>query len=247
MTNLSDVTSNSDYNRFQNILCDVLNKHAPPKKKTIRANNSPFMTKQLRKMIMNRSRCKNAYFRNKSTENWEKYRVLRNECVKLTKKVKREYFANLNMNCIKDNRTFWKTVKGNFTNKNNDNGKKIILVENNDIISENTKVAEIMNNYFVNITEDLNIPAIKTITDIVSNPSIVCTDPIEQIILNYSLHPSILMIKTLVDCNITFSFNHVNQSYMENKIKELNPKKATGYDAIPSKILIDAVEIIKNH
>ena len=42
------------------------------------------MTKQIRKLIMNRSRCKNSYFKNKTVGNWEKYRKLRNECVKAT-------------------------------------------------------------------------------------------------------------------------------------------------------------------
>ena len=30
-------------------------------------------------------------------ENWERYRKLRNECVKLTKKTKIEYFRNINI------------------------------------------------------------------------------------------------------------------------------------------------------
>ena len=38
----SDVTSSSNYNRFQNIVREVLDNHAPLKK---RANNSAFMTK----------------------------------------------------------------------------------------------------------------------------------------------------------------------------------------------------------
>ena len=67
----TDESSNSNYNRFQNILREVLDNHAPMKKKYNRVNNSPFMTKQLRKMIMNRSRCKNTYFKNKTVENWE--------------------------------------------------------------------------------------------------------------------------------------------------------------------------------
>ena len=85
----NDITSNNNYNNFQNILCHTLDAHAPLKKKYLRANNSPFMTKQLRKLIMHRSRCKNAFFKNKTVENWEKYRQLRNNCVKLTKKVKK--------------------------------------------------------------------------------------------------------------------------------------------------------------
>ena len=70
---ISDPTSNINYTNFQNIMSQVLEKHAPLKTKYLRANNSPFMTKQLRKMIMNRSRCKNAYYKNKTVDKWEKY------------------------------------------------------------------------------------------------------------------------------------------------------------------------------
>ena len=65
--------SNRNFDTFQNTLYDILNKHAPLKKKYVRANNSPFMTKQLRKMIMNRSRSKNLYLKNRTVENWDKY------------------------------------------------------------------------------------------------------------------------------------------------------------------------------
>ena len=93
---------------FQNTLYEVLNKHAPLKKKYLRANDSSFMAKHLRQMIMNRSRGKNAYIKNKTGENWGRYRKLRNECVKLTKKVKIEYFRNINIQSINDNKNFGK-------------------------------------------------------------------------------------------------------------------------------------------
>ena len=108
---------------------------------------------------MNRSRYKNSFYKNKTVENWEKYRKLRNECVKMTKKVKQEYFKKLNINLIKDNKTFWKTIKPNFSSTSNKN-TKMILVENGEIISCNKKTAEIMNDYFVNITDKLEIPVI---------------------------------------------------------------------------------------
>ena len=53
---------------------------------------------------MNRSRCKNAYIKNKTVENWERYRKLRNEGFKLTKKGKIEYFRNINIQSINDNK-----------------------------------------------------------------------------------------------------------------------------------------------
>ena len=120
--------SNTDYNMFQNILNDVLEKHAPLKTKYLRGNNSAFMTKYLRKMIMNRSRSKNAYFKHKTVENWENYRKLRNDCVKATKKAKKAYFEKLNINSVNDNKSFWRTVKPFFTD-NNKKAEKLFLLK----------------------------------------------------------------------------------------------------------------------
>ena len=49
------------YSCFQNIFIELLNKHAPIKKKIMRFNNNPFMSKALRKTIMQRSKLKNIY------------------------------------------------------------------------------------------------------------------------------------------------------------------------------------------
>ena len=189
---------------------------------------------------MNRSRCKNAFYKNRAAENWEKYRKFRNDCVKLTKKVKKEYFENLNLNSITDNKKFWKSVKPNFTNKTKKN-EKIILVENENIISENKEIAEIMNDYFVNITKELNIPE-ETLCDVDS----LIRDPIDTIIQTYSEHPSILKIKESVNFSKNFRFDELNQSQIEDEILSLNSKKATGADSIPPKILKHSVHILKS-
>ena len=43
------------YGDFEDVFLKELNKHAPLKKKFLRHNNNPFMTKNLRKLIMVRS------------------------------------------------------------------------------------------------------------------------------------------------------------------------------------------------
>ena len=60
---------------------NVLDKHAPMKHKYTRANQAPFMNKFLQKAVMNRSRLKNKYLRNKTSENLEAYKKQRNTCV----------------------------------------------------------------------------------------------------------------------------------------------------------------------
>ena len=56
------------YETFENIFMNLLNKYAKVKKKYIRANNAPFMTKTLSKAIMNRSRLKNRFLKNPNEE-----------------------------------------------------------------------------------------------------------------------------------------------------------------------------------
>ena len=44
-----------NYGSFENVFWDTLNKYAPLKKKVIRANHAPYVTKSLKKAIMKRS------------------------------------------------------------------------------------------------------------------------------------------------------------------------------------------------
>ena len=57
-----------DYFHFELTFLRVLEAHAPMKKKVLRANDKPYMTKALRKAIMRRSTLKSKYLKNKSDE-----------------------------------------------------------------------------------------------------------------------------------------------------------------------------------
>ena len=65
---------NLSYKQFEKAFVTVLDNHLPLKKKQLRFNHSPFMTKALRKAIMTRSRLKNIYNKKRSYENWDKYK-----------------------------------------------------------------------------------------------------------------------------------------------------------------------------
>ena len=68
----------------------------------------------------------------------------------------KEYFNSLNMNQVSDKKLFWKSVK-QFSNDKRSNSSKITLVEENNIISDEEEIANIMNNYFINVTKALNL------------------------------------------------------------------------------------------
>ena len=55
----------SNYESFETTFLEVLNKHAPLRKKVLRANHAPYITKTLRKAIMHRSQLVTKYLKTK--------------------------------------------------------------------------------------------------------------------------------------------------------------------------------------
>ena len=70
--------SDLNYSSFETTFDKVLDKHAPIKKKYVRANDKPFMTRALRKAVMLRTRLRNRYNKDQTVENWKKFRKHRN-------------------------------------------------------------------------------------------------------------------------------------------------------------------------
>ena len=71
------------------------------------------------------------------------------------------------MQDITDNKKFWKTIRPYFSDKAY-NQTKITIVEKDFIITEEEKIATLMNNYFRNITKnsDLKLSAVSNTSDI---------------------------------------------------------------------------------
>ena len=144
------------FEQFHNIFRNTLDQFAPIKEKKVRCNNSKFMSKQLRKSIMIRSKLRNNYNKNRTSENWMKYKTQRNICTNILKKTKFNYFNNINTKDITDNKKFWNTIKP-FISEKSKSPNNVILVENNEIIKNNEDIANTMNNHFTNITKSLNL------------------------------------------------------------------------------------------
>ena len=62
----------------------------------------------------------------------------------------------MNIKQVSHNELFWKSVKPFFNGKGS-NSSKNTLVEENNIISDEEEIANIMNNYFINLTKTLNL------------------------------------------------------------------------------------------
>ena len=106
-----------NYTQYKKRFLEVLDAHAPLKKKVIRANEVPYMTKSLRKAIATRSRLENRYYKNKSSESLRAYKTHKNFCSRLYKKERKKYYTNLDVKKVTDNKNFWKTMKPFFHTK----------------------------------------------------------------------------------------------------------------------------------
>ena len=91
---------------------DTLSSFAPIKKKYARGNKMSFMTKNLPKEIMTRSRLRNKHL------NIKRKKIVsflltqqRSKCVSLLRKTKISYYGNLDEKDITDNKKFWKIFK----------------------------------------------------------------------------------------------------------------------------------------
>ena len=107
--------------------------------KYIRRNQASFMNKGVRMVITVRTYLLNN-FRNKNLLiNELAYKRQSNFCSTLIKETKRNFYNNLNVNKITDNKSFWKTIKPSFTEKTLKD-KKIVPVENDTTFSEEMKL-----------------------------------------------------------------------------------------------------------
>ena len=79
-----------------------------------------------------------------------------NYCVNLVKREKKNYSENIDQKSLLDNKTLWKVTKPLFSEKSKSK-TTIILLENDIIISEDPKVAEIFNDFLATTVEHLNI------------------------------------------------------------------------------------------
>ena len=254
--------TDDSYSKLTEILSEVLEKHAPLKTKTIRGNQAPFMNKNLSKVIMTKSRIRNKYLKWPSRENFLAFKSIKNKCNNLLKKSKKKYFLeNANEGSV-SSKSFWNTVKPFISNKGTLSNDSIIIesaeditikVKNGDLTSIKAKdeirdeqvLVEMFNNHYINIVEKSSGNTPKSIGDPLDPKQ--DSDTVQKIIQHYQNHPSIIRIKNNFTTSKPFDFQEPTVKDINSIIKSLDPKKATGPDGIPIKILRHASNTIDSH
>ena len=182
---------------------------------------------------MHRSKLKNIFNKTKTVHAKEQYKRQRNFCVNLLRKNKKTYFRNLEVKDLKDNRKFWKTIKPFFSNKGS-SGNKLLLKENNRLISDESELSVIMNEFFVNITKGLELK-----DDRENNLNL----SLESILEKFEFHQSVEKISQKYESNEMFKFHHVDENTVKDVLSTLDCSKAVPYGDIPVNILKATIDV----
>ena len=86
---------------------------------------------------MHRSKFKNRFNKCRTHKNECNYKNQRNDYVSLLRKIKQQYFKNVNLNDVTDKITFWRTIKPYFNEEVSDLDK--IVLSGNESVLTNEK------------------------------------------------------------------------------------------------------------
>ena len=133
----------------------------------------------------------------------------------------KNYFGN---QCKKHDRNLWKVISPFMSDKHYRNGNSIILNENDKIVNDPSQVAEIFNEFFTTVASDIGF----------DDEVISAGDAIHR----HKDHRSVQKIQQEFDkIDSDFEFSPVTVDLVMQSIKNIDPKKATGYDNIPGKLI----------
>ena len=136
------------------------------------------------------------------------------------------------------NKSFWKFIEPFLKNKNCHAQNNITLIQNDEIITEEKDLLETFNKHYINIVERSS--GIKPV-DVAMMHNICDNDTAINVITEtYKNHPSVTKIKEIIEKNTTkrsFKFDSVTKSYLTTLLKNIDIKKATDVDRIPTKLV----------
>ena len=215
------------------------------KQKQVRCNQAPFITKELSKAIMVKSKARIRYLKWPSRENYVSHKKSKNICNSLTKKAKKIYFKEATKNGIMTNKMFWGTVKSFLTNKGCTSHDFISIEKDGELISNEKELVEILNENYINVVENSSGKKTSSLGNCLNASEDEKTAT--EVISTYSKHPSIQIIKSSFDFNSKFELPKPSASDINKIITCLDTNKATGPDGISAKYVKMSANIINCH
>ena len=200
------------YDIFERNFIEILNKHAPLKKKRVKNKESPWINDNILQIIRERNKQKQKAKETNLDADWKLYRKLRNRVTSQIRVAKKNYISNSIESCKGKSGDVWKSLQYVLPKKNKSCAVTQIKHEGNDV-SDKKEIAELFNSHFVSIGKKIQ-------GNIQISSDKDC---------NKQTPPS-------TNTNL-FHFSETCESEVLDIIKSLQVKKASGLDNIPVSIV----------
>ena len=185
--------------------------------KKAKSKPSPWLHDEIKHLMNERDQALRKARKNNNDNDWSRYKTLRNKTNNLLKKSKSDYHRNL----IEENefqpKKFWKVVKEVFPNKTNVSSIPFPSTTS----SDNRKPVDIFKSYFSTTVQFLKTKSFP--------------------LLNFVWR---MKQKYVLKTPEQFRFSYVSNVFVLKQLKTLKCNKATGFDELPSRIIIDCVDNI---
>ena len=195
--------------------------------KTFQATSKycPWLTEETKTLIRERNKAQELASENKTNENFEKYKTLRNKVTNILRHDKTKWQKQKLENCNNDPGKLWKNVLGwlNWCSS----GSPSKLYHAGQIVTSPAKLAEIMNNFFVDKIATIR-QGLPSQTD----------DPLRT------------LQKIMKDRNTVFSLSCVHPDAVRKIILSLKNSKSSGVDTIDTyiiKLMVDDILPVVTH
>ena len=208
---------NDMWHEWKQMFVSCMDKHAPRKLKRISKKRAPWITKGLLNKIHKRDLIKKKAISSNDHEMWEQFKCARNQANNAIKQAKKRYFSD-NLKVSKGNpRKTWNLIN-ELTSRNTSKSTNILEIQvDNRTISSPGDMAEAFNDHFTNIGQVL-----------------------AQEVPSAEVNPEFYLSHT----DKAFHLKTPSLDVVFNLLRNIDEKKATGLDMIPSKLLKMAASIV---
>ena len=202
---------------WESMFLKIANTHAPMKTRRVRNKKSPWITSELRKLIINRNIIKEQAALTKNISDWNNYKKERNRVNNEIKKAKANYYKTEVEESTGNPKAIWKIINELTNRKCTSNSSITELKVDNNSFKKPAEICEILNDHFTSI-----------------GPKLASSLPSGSVQFESYIKP----------VSTTFNMRHTSASEVLTLISKLSPNKATGLDNISCRLLKEAGPII---
>ncbi|XP_078361285.1 uncharacterized protein LOC144645583 [Oculina patagonica] len=214
---------------WQLLMKGIVDEHAPMKRMRVRERDVPYMTTEWKNAIRAKRKATAKYLKNKTQENWDNKQRCRNEATRQRRKAIKNYWKRKADALQDDPRKLFNTFTPFLTDKRQTGEIEIHLDDGGSIVKEQNRVAELLVDHFSTIADGIGGDKAKLST-----------------MNDFASHPGVRKIRNSVRSTRKFDFKQTYEQQVCEVLEKLDANKATGYDAIPIKMMkIGASELAR--